>query len=129
MGRNSIGCFILVTNIIAVINNGLRAVDEVARGLPLFLGVIGSGVLERLVGNSTRIQGGQNGVSLTRTTALAMLILGIDITTTHTRLHIDEVEFYDTCDITPVFFVKSLTGTLLRGQLQIDTRSEGHLVV
>ena len=62
---------------------------------------------------------------LTRT----MFILGIDIATTHTWLHVDEVEFHDTGDVTPVFLSKTSTGTLLGGQLQIDTRCQGHLVM
>ena len=41
-----------------------------------------------------------------------MLILGIDIATTDTRLHINQVEFYDTGDIAPVFLIESFAGTL-----------------
>ena len=58
-----------------------------------------------------------------------MFILGIDVTTTHTRLHVDQVELYDAGDIAPLFLVETLTSAILVGQLQIDTRSQGHLVV
>ena len=57
-----------------------------------------------------------------------MHILGIDEATSNTGLHINQVELYNTGDIAPVFLVKFLTRTLLGGQLQIDTRSQSHLV-
>ena len=50
-----------------------------------------------------------------------MYVLSIYETTTHTRLHIDEVELYDTGDVAPVLFVQLIACAQLRGQLQIHT--------
>ena len=58
-----------------------------------------------------------------------MYVLGIDEATADALLHIDQVELDDTRDETPVLFVEVLASALLGGQLQIDTRSQGHLVV
>ena len=111
--------------------------DEVARGLPCVLAVFtivfsaGDGivVLEMLVGDSTFVQGGQKGLVLTRRGTRAVYVLGIDIATADTGLHVDEVELDDTGDVAPVLLVDFRAGTLLSGQLQIDTGSQGHFVV
>ena len=60
----------------------------------------------------------------------SVFIFSIDETTTDTRLHVDQVEFYNTCDVAPVFLIKSQVGALyfLRVQLQIYTRGQCHLV-
>ena len=58
-----------------------------------------------------------------------MLISGIDETTTDTRLHIDQVEFDDTSNGTPVFRFKRITSTLFGSQLQINTRSQCQMVM
>ena len=86
--------------------------NEVTRGLPGLLGFITGSICEFLVRNSTTVQCCQDGLVITRITTYAMLILGIDIATTDTRLHVNQVEFHDTGDVTPVFLIKPLTGTL-----------------
>ena len=58
-----------------------------------------------------------------------MHVLGIDEATADALLHIDEVELDDTRDGSPVLFVEAVAGTLLGGQLQIDTRGQRHLVI
>ena len=61
--------------------------------------------------------------------AHAVLVLGIDEAAADTGLHVDEVELDDTGDGSPVLLVEVGAGALLGGQLQIDTRGQGHLVV
>ena len=58
-----------------------------------------------------------------------MNILGIDEATTHTRLYIDQVEFYYTSDRSPLFRIECVTSFLLCGQLQIDTRCQCQVVM
>ena len=48
-----------------------------------------------------------------------MLVLGIDIAATHTWHHIDQVEFDDTCNISPL--VLACTFCFLFFQFQINT--------
>ena len=50
-----------------------------------------------------------------------MDVLGIDEATTHARLHINQVEFYDTGNGSPFFRINSITRLLFTGQLQIYT--------
>ena len=57
-----------------------------------------------------------------------MFVLGIDEATAQTCLHVDQVEFDDTGDVTPVLLIQILTGTLFRRQFQVYARSQGHLV-
>ena len=71
MGWHGIGSLILVTDIIAVVNNGLRAMNKVTRGFPCHLVAFVStrDVFEFLVCNSrcaiVLIQVSQNGVIVT----------------------------------------------------------------
>ena len=58
-----------------------------------------------------------------------MFVLGIDEAATDTRLHINQVEFYNTRDIAPVFLIDVGASALLGGQLQIDTRGQCHLIM
>ena len=102
VGRYSIQSRILVTNVVAVVDNGLRTVYEVTWCLPFRLVVIIWGVLEQFLGNGTSIQGGQKGLCLIWTATFTMLVLGIDIATTHTGLHINQVKLYHTSNRTPV---------------------------
>ena len=78
---------------------------------------------------SIQVQFGQKGLVLTRRGTRAVYVLGIDIATADTGLHVDEVELDDTGDVAPVLLVDFRAGTLLSGQLQIDTGSQGHFVV
>ena len=103
--------------------------DEVTGGFPFFLGVFGLVVLEVLVGDSTTVQGCQDDLVFIRGRADAVFIAGIDIAATHAGLHVDEVEFHDAGNQTPVFLVEVGAGALLRGQLQIDAGGQRHLVM
>ena len=58
-----------------------------------------------------------------------MLVLGIDETTTNTRRDINQVEFDDTGNGSPVLFVQTVTRTLLGSDFQIYTRGQRHLVM
>ena len=48
-------------------------------------------------------------------------VLGIDKTTAHSRLHVDEVELNNTRDIAPIFLVQIVACTLFGSQFQINT--------
>ena len=91
--------------------------NEVTRSFPCYLTVIIGGICVYSVRNSrctiVIIQISQDGVGIIRIATYTMLILGIDIATAHTCLHINQVEFYDTGDIAPVFLIESFAGTLL----------------
>ena len=56
-------------------------------------------------------------------------VLSIYEATTHTWLHIDEVQLYDTGDVTPVLLIQFIARTLLCGQLQIDAGCQRHLIL
>ena len=141
VGGHSIVSHILVTNIVAVVNNGLRTVYEVTRGLPFPLIVsrtivfnfgvfiIRINVYIVPLGDSTCVQGSQSGMLTVRFSARTMHVLGIDETTAHTLLHVDEVQFDDTRDEAPVLLIKILTNALLSSQFQINARCQSHLVV
>ena len=136
MGRHTFGPFILGTDVVAVINDGLGAVYEVARCLEFLEGwivciLVGGHIYvgEVIAGDGSTVQCGQGDVVLLAVCRYTMHVLGIDEATANALLHIDEVKLDDTRDESPVLFVEALAGTLLGGQLQIDTRSQGHLVV
>ena len=67
MGRHLAGAHIPITYIIAVIDDGLRTVDEVTRGLPLFLMrvIFNSFVLIVLLAGSTSVEVCQRSVGFT----------------------------------------------------------------
>ena len=115
---------------VAVIDDALRLMDEVARGLIVMkicislridIFLIRKCFITRLlvifrkefdVGNCH--------------TGRTVLVAGIDIATTlDILLHIDKVEFNDTRDITIILF---LWCAQLSSQLQIHTRSQCHLI-
>ena len=121
--------FILSTDVIAVVDDGLGAMHEVARSLPLVLFVIVSRVRKHLITDSTTVQFGNGVVGLICRCSLAVNILGIDEATADARLHIDQVQFDDTCDVAPFLFIKTSTRAILGSQFQIDTRGQCHLVV
>ena len=73
------------------------------------------------VAYSTGVQTGQGDTCLARIVPITMHVLGIDETTADTSLHVDEVEFNDTSDLTPFLFAEVIAGALFRSQLQIDT--------
>ena len=50
-----------------------------------------------------------------------MLVLGINEATTNTLLHVNQVEFDNTCDVAPVLLVQVVAPTLFSRQFQIDT--------
>ena len=125
---------ISAADVVAVVDDGQRAMYEVARGFPLFLflnnAVVSISVI--LSADGIRVQLGQGYMFKSAVGGLAVYILGIDETATHTRLHIDEVQFYDARNVSPVFLVHARTCGLCRvvgGQLQIDTRRQCHLVM
>ena len=101
VGGYGIVALILAADVIAVVDDGLRAVHEVARCLPV---VHRSGkILELLVADSVRIQAGHRNLMPIGLLTLAVHILCIDETATDTRLHVDKVEFDNTGDVAPVF--------------------------
>ena len=123
MGRYLVGAHVFSTDVVAVVDNCLRAVYEVARCLPLPLVCISfcGGVIVVKSGDGSRIQGRQGGVDMIGFRTFTMDVLRIDETTTDTRLHIDQVEFDDTGNRAPHLLIEFLAGALLRGQFQIDT--------
>ena len=82
---------------------------EVAGGFPLHRVTV---VCEVLSGNGVSVQGSQCGMFFLIVCAYSMFILGIDEATANAGLHIDEVEFDDTCNVAPVFIIKSQVGAL-----------------
>ena len=96
---------ILGTDVIAVVNDGLRAVYEVTRCLPLVLMTIISSIRKLLIADGTIVQFGNGVVIHARTATYSVDILGIDETTADARLHIDQVQLDDTSDIAPLLFV------------------------
>ena len=50
-----------------------------------------------------------------------MLVLCINETATNTLLHVNQVEFDNTCDVAPVLLVQVVAPTLFSRQFQIDT--------
>ena len=118
-----------VADVVAVIDDGLGAVYEVARRLPLFLVGIVEVVTVFLARDGTIVQSGQGGVGQACRVALAVYVLGIDEAAAQTGLHVDEVQLHHAGDVAPVLLVEPRAGALLGGQLQIDAGSQGHLVV
>ena len=121
VGRYAICFLVSVADVIAVVDDGLRAVDEVTRGLPFMSESIGIFIAVVPLGGSTLVQCRQRGRHVVGRAGLTMLVLSIDETATDTGLHIDEVKLYDTRDGAPVLLIESITSAQLRGQLQIDT--------
>ena len=131
VGGNLIITHVLATDVVTVVNDGQRAVYEVARRLPVHLMFTVFSRIVRIVLSCgcPFVQGGQRYVRWILFRTYTVYVLGIDETATHARLHIDEVEFDDTRDVTPVFFPQTRTCTIFSGQLQIDTRCQCHLVM
>ena len=121
MGRNGISTFVFSALVVTVVDDGLCAVYEVTGTLPGILCCIISCVDKASIAHSAIVQTGQGVTRLAGWLSVAMHVLRIDETTADTSLHVDEVEFNDTSDITPFFFAKVIAGALFRSQLQIDT--------
>ena len=88
---------------VAVVNDTFRLVDEVARGLVIeqFCGTISKDFLRQSSITILHIIRRQQCVDMRDLTAPTMFITGIDITTTlYILLHINQIKFNDTCDIT-----------------------------
>ena len=117
MGRHGIVTLILAADVVAVVDDSLRAVYEVTRCFPFHRATF---IFITSLADGTIIQVCQGNMIQTRRRSLLMFVLGIYEATTDTRLHIDEVEFDDAGNVTPVFLVQFLTRALLRSQLQID---------
>ena len=118
VGRNSIIACIFTADVVAVIDNGLCAVYKVTRCLPRHVGTF---IFEVASGNSTSVQRCQSVMFRWGICTCLVHVLSIDEATTHTRLHVDEVELYDTSDVAPVLLIQIVASALLCGQLQIHT--------
>ena len=133
MGRygttRSYRSFILTTDVIAVVDNHLCAMHEVTAGLPFVLVFIIVSINKILLGNSTSVQVSDSGMRLACITTRTMFVLSIDEATTDTCLNINQIEFDNTRDVTPVFLIKVSTCAFLCRQLQIDTRGKCHLIM
>ena len=113
MGRNSIPTFILTADVIAVVDDGLCTVDEVTRGFPLIAVVVVE--CEITYCNSIVVQCCQGIMFVIFIRTLLMYVFGIYEATTHTRLHVDEIELYHTRDVTPVLLIQVIASTLFCG--------------
>ena len=58
-----------------------------------------------------------------------MYVLRIDEATTNTRRDVDEVEFHDTGDGTPILLMQIGASALFCGDFQIHTRSQRYLIM
>ena len=124
MGGYSLVSFVFGADVVAVVDDGLRAVHEVARRLELFKvrvirRLVGGhvNVGEVIAGDGSAVQCGQGDVILLIVVRHTMHVLGIDETAADALLHIDQVELNDARDESPVLFVEAIAFTLLGGQL------------
>ena len=125
MGRHGSIALILVTDVVTVIDDGLRAMYEVTRCFPFHIGAV---IHEVFLRDGIFVQLCQRDMILLVVGAHLMHVLGIDEAATNTGLHIDEVELDDTRDVAPVFFIQTVARALFGGQLKIYTRCQCHLV-
>ena len=131
MGRHLAVAIVSVADVVAVVDNGQRAVYEVTRALPLHLMI---GIIHRIIrvvplGDGLFVQRCQRGVHGIRRGRYAMYVLRIDEAAADTGRDVDQVELHDTRDGTPYLLIESGAGALLGGDLQIHARGQGHLVV
>ena len=132
MGRHSLSACITVADVVAVVDNGLCAVNEVSGGLPFRLGSIRGdrlGVGEVCFRDSFLVQACQYGIGNAGIRPLTVYVLRIDEAAADTWGDIDEVEFHDTRDGSPIFLIQILASALLGGNLKIDTRCESQFVM
>ena len=92
MGGNAVCRQVFVADVVAVVDDGLRAVDEVTGGLPFFSISIGSLVIPFKFADGILVQLGQSGVLMARY-PFAMLVLGIDVAAADTSRDIDKIHW------------------------------------
>ncbi len=111
---------------IAVIHNALTPMNEIARSLTVVkftfcftILIISIGSCSLMGGTYSLIVWGKDDIIVGNQPTLTVFILCIHIATTHkVFLHVDQVKFHDTCNITIIF----LSGcTVLRGQFEEHT--------
>ena len=130
--RCNINTLIVIINAvvgITVIDDTLRLMDEVTRGLvgeKFYLAISINFLSQRPIAIFHVIRRKQC-IFITNYRPLSMFITGIDITTTFdVFLHIDKVELDHTGDVTIDFLRRC---AVLGSQFQIHTRSQGHLII
>ena len=126
VGRNSIAAFILTADVVAVVDNRLRTVYKVSRCLPFHVGTC---ICEVASCDSTIVQFRQSVMLVLGICSCLVHVLSIYEAPTHTWLYVDEVEFYNTSDVAPVFLIQTVARTLFGGQLEIYTRCQRHLIL
>ena len=72
------------------------------------------------LGDCTIVQCCQCGVIMVRLGAHTVLVLSIDETAADTCRHVDQIQFDDAGDGTPVLLVETIACALLGGQFQVD---------
>ena len=118
VSRYGVGAFILTADVVAVVNNSLRTVYEVTCRLPFY---VSTSECEVASCDSIMVQCRQSVMTVECIRTRLVYVLGIYESTTHTWLHVDEVELYNTGDVAPVFLIQFIARTLFCCQLQIDT--------
>ena len=73
------------------------------------------------LGDGTLVQRGQRGVHGTTRSRYSVYVLRIDEAATDTRRDVDEVEFHDTGDGTPILLMQIGASALFCGNFQIYT--------
>ena len=126
MSRHGIAFFVFAADVVAVVDNGLRAVDEVAGGFPFHFGTC---ICKVASCDSIYVQCRQRVVLVKFIRPYLMHVLGIDEAAAHAGLHVDEVELYNARDVAPVLLIQVVASALLSRQLQIDTGCQRHLVL
>ena len=121
-----IGALILASLGVAVVENGVGGVYEVARRLE------GLQIVRVVLVHALRLGVGVVGRDevdgSSRRAGLAVLVAGIYVAAANARHHVDQVQLDDAGDVSPVFGLRLLAVTLLGEQLQRYARSQCYLV-
>ena len=129
MSRHLVCTVVSVADVVAVVNDGLRAVYEITRTLPL-IGFTCRIIRVVPLGEGTFVQRCQCGVRrIIYFMWYAVYVLRIDEAATDTRRDVDEVEFHDTGDGPPILLMQIGATALFCGNFQIHTRCQSHLIV